>query len=1164
MADTIRNNMLIGIELKLMAHVIDAVPKLIEYLRQDMMRNYYMDIVLKDIEEENQLTSISADAVTMDDLQMALYGSDIYFDRIYVKPHYGALFDLESDSVIICKGSEYDRILEFLEKYKEEHELEEDGDEKDAPPEEGEEEEEEEPVDDTEEAGEEDEDPEEGEDEDDLEDPGEKKHKKRSDKAKRHREKPEPLTPEYKENAGQKREEHQEERSEYKEPHRDEHREDRPSEDAGKRLEEARRREDIQRDSSNERREAFSFVNLSAEPENRVEREPEEAKREERMRSGSNLHGVERTRSVQETTERAQNDSRSSAAPVKKEEAEPEKRADSRKSEHREERAPRQPEANFKTERNDRPGSPALEKKAPSAGNAEFTDLSFTNKKDNSRSVIHITTQEITHRNEDRNIASISLDPILRGPLANAAQNGDAKRAFDLAEEKRPYDIGNALSAGNLGGLARPALSLTAEMAFQRDTEGGRVVHKAMNVITPTSAYIARKFMRQGVIAINSQIRFNNEIFVQAYSAFKHVSLDSAAVDASKMVQQFKSTGGTFTNMAQLNDYLQTANTIGFFGMIQGMSKDDFVKFLDGTGVSQNLWETLLKTPRSYLGNMSFIHDLEKLCETSKDLELISMLKGSLLDAKFAGSPLGSAVKMLSRRLAYSALGNSEGSRGFNTATSLTSAMSTAYKVGMKGLTKASGKVLGSQSRVTTTMRVLQNPVKSAARHTIKTVIDKNAAKATTKGVIKVNGLASRIAGFQSRIASRMAAKAGAQAAVGAGTAGGSAGAAATGSAAVAGGTAAEGAAAGGSAAGSAGAAGGTAAGTVAGGWIVAIIVIVILLLMLILSNLKGESEEQTNMKPYNYADQTEIVAELTNEFEQMNTEFNRQINDASYHRGNYSNVVSYQADSTAVNYEAYKVYFRDAYGNELDPKTVDFNNTKAIVSMASQYIPYPIKKPADTASQAEKEKYEQIKQYFKDYCYMLWAATHRIDIEEYYPGDDKYSDVDDSGMETTKGYCYENGSTVWMPENMLPNFVSKTECEDCTTDFNTGHGEYAHALCSHPDEKYASMDGWKKTGKVKYHYNCPGHVITHTESGTDADGKPCSYTWSETVYCGDDKLYNATHKHASYEWQYQCGGHMSAVVYVTIGDVSRLPNMNAANDVDYGAVGKYIDGTTP
>lgn len=51
------------------------------------------------------------------------------------------------------------------------------------------------------------------------------------------------------------------------------------------------------------------------------------------------------------------------------------------------------------------------------------------------------------------------------------------------------------------------------------------------------------------------------------------------------------------------------------------------------------------------------------------------------------------------------------------------------------------------------------------------------------------------------------------------------------------------------------------------------------------------------------------------------------------------------------------------------------------------------------------------------------------------------------------------------------------------------------------------------------------------------------------------EPYYIEAHRHKAYRWVYDCGGHMGAVIYVTVGNVSRLMGMDAAKDVDYTTV---------
>ena len=376
-------------------------------------------------------------------------------------------------------------------------------------------------------------------------------------------------------------------------------------------------------------------------------------------------------------------------------------------------------------------------------------------------------------------------------------------------------------------------------------------------------------------------------------------------------------------------------------------------------------------------------------------------------------------------------------------------------------------------------------------------------------------------------------------------------------------------------------------------------------------------SQQSSSTSPtaltYNFADDTEIVEEIVTELSKKNKEFISEINNAANNRGAYVNTSGVTVNQDVGFYEqgAYKIIFRDAMtGKELEHNHVDLNNTKAIISMASQYIPYTFKKPSENASQAAKDEYQAMKQHFKDYCYLLWAATHQISIEEYTPGNGGENADDESGMTTTvdQGKCDKDGTTIWLPDDFTRNEIilykqdeiedadedtvqQKQICKTCT-DITTINGynniangaESSDAICTHPSSN-SEHDGWVKTGNWRWAINtrtgykhkqcdnvncskdstdncstffCDEFPNYHANGATntslmtnekDEDGNPI---YQKIHYHNKDEY------HKEYEWKYVCGGHLGAVVYVTIGDLSRLPSLGAAGDVDYENVGEY------
>ena len=109
---------------------------------------------------------------------------------------------------------------------------------------------------------------------------------------------------------------------------------------------------------------------------------------------------------------------------------------------------------------------------------------------------------------------------------------------------------------------------------------------------------------------------------------------------------------------------------------------------------------------------------------------------------------------------------------------------------------------------------------------------------------------------------------------------------------------------------------------------------------------------------------------------------------------------------------------------------------------------------------------------------------------------------MDTSEMQTTydKGKCDKDGTTIWLTDGFEKNIIHWGDtdwiCDSCDDVPSSGYGEDGSDLCN--NGKNNEHGGWKRTG------------------------------------------------------------HMAAVVYVTIGDLSRDPNFPAAKDVNYDKVGNY------
>ena len=221
--------------------------------------------------------------------------------------------------------------------------------------------------------------------------------------------------------------------------------------------------------------------------------------------------------------------------------------------------------------------------------------------------------------------------------------------------------------------------------------------------------------------------------------------------------------------------------------------------------------------------------------------------------------------------------------------------------------------------------------------------------------------------------------------------------------------------------------------------------------------------------------------------------------------------------------------------------------------------------------------------------------ATHRITLEEYRPGDSKHADDDQSGLVTNaQGICPKDGIKVWLQKDFTPGKIHADE-KDYVCGVDNGHatnsegtcnlltaspfddvyrdyGEYA--LCTHPLE--GKKDGWSivtdenNNPVTRTHYICPsenGHKCEHCYTyEDDSNGK--SHKVYEYHHCGEicpstqKVFYIEGHKHTDYQWEYNCGGHMGAVIYITVGDVNRLKDMTPAKDIDINDLSNYPDNS--
>ncbi len=335
-----------------------------------------------------------------------------------------------------------------------------------------------------------------------------------------------------------------------------------------------------------------------------------------------------------------------------------------------------------------------------------------------------------------------------------------------------------------------------------------------------------------------------------------------------------------------------------------------------------------------------------------------------------------------------------------------------------------------------------------------------------------------------------------------------------------------------------------------------AIILVVIILLMAYESiDLGGSNSENDNYSAayVSAVDGEDAFAkEVVDMLRGYTDDFITEINDAQYNRGMYAGMNGYNTNEDVGAFEAgaYQVVFRGPDGEPIEDITnVDLNNSKDIISMASVFIPTVFTKPGENASQQAIAEYEKDKEHFKDYCTFLWAASHQISIEEYHPGNASNPDANDtSGLETDAqtGKCQmdyglngDQGAGVnwWIATGASP--TSGEICSVCSkTDwYDTDIGE--HACTAKPAADPCTHGHWQTVSTPIRHRACQGHH--HSCSKHD-------YWYS----CADKNRTKWDKDNNVYKRIWVCDGHMGAVVYATIGRISRMPNFGAASDYDF------------
>lgn len=717
----------------------------------------------------------------------------------------------------------------------------------------------------------------------------------------------------------------------------------------------------------------------------------------------------------------------------------------------------------------------------------------------------------------------------------------------EVLKNRTLHKVADIANAGKIRSMIHSSRRLLVSSTINRDSDAGMAAQEAIDVGSPTGRIMFQNILHNGGIQFTKDTPFSLNTFAAAYAAANRLTMEEATerVKAFTLSGAFK--GLDNPSMYQMDQaiaksehvaqYLKSNGPLQFNDMIRRLSDAGFREFIQNADLSDRLKEALINYNRAQLSNPDVIAGLLKNHTLPNDAEFLKTLHAADMNNRFGKGSFSGLIQryilQIFKRMARDADAGRAWMEIYYSSRYLYSAYSSMVKLTMKVLGKfgitdparLSGMIvdpLGTMRRAAQKKAVglvaKTKPVKAVSRFgasaakslrkRVRTRIMKSGTVQVArriknlKAVAKITNLAGKLSKTVAHVAVKL--------------------------------------------------------GTLLG-WIAVIVIVIALLLEIIQSQIK--EEESTGMSNYITAQDTDIVQEIVAELTAKNQKFIADINDAANHRGSYASSVGVTANENVSYYDSYSIVFRDAYGNELDGTHVDLNNTKAIIAMASKFMPYAFQEPGENASEAKKLAYESIKQHFKDYCNFLWASTHQITIEEYHPGDSKYSNYDTSGLETTldKGKCDQDGTTIWLPADFNPNKITHrgTEqvCSTCSPLPNTRYGEMGYALCGHAKES-AEIEGWSKTGATREARNCYGDDCHHfgcDHSDGDYNCTSCEYESLEHV-----KKYHRSHWHTEYEWKYECGGHMGNVVYVTIGDLSRFPGMPAAEDVDYDAVAVY------
>lgn len=730
---------------------------------------------------------------------------------------------------------------------------------------------------------------------------------------------------------------------------------------------------------------------------------------------------------------------------------------------------------------------------------------------------------------------------------------------FDKTEEilkgRRFYQTRDLLSPKNFRNAVSGTQRVISQSIVGRDTDSGRVANEIVDYVSPLARLTKGKFLNNGAIEIARTTHCDMDVLTAAYAVKNNMTLNDARSDLrtlrkldSNLLRNGKdginliNDGAAMKKIAEV--YQLQGQPASFIATLRGFNNDKFATFVANLNISDELRGVLLQTPIKDLDILRIDSLVKKYGSNLQDKQLLRMIRAGKIMEHYPG--VGSFSALFRRyftKLIKEMGRSSDAGRALGTVINVSRNVYHAYHSGIRLLYTVlrkfkvvdtnsiaaqvianPGRTLGHMAFSKTKSEIgktasrlgLQNArsvakTKRIANHASSALKFLKHPTAPLRNILAKNALVKKAGALISKLSSKIAAVV-------------------------------------------------AKAGAILG-WIAVIIIIIIILIEVFATMPGSSSADDQGTANYMYVQDTEIMQEVITELSAKNEAFISDINNAANHRGNYGTTAGLTANENVDFYEAgaYNIVFRDAYGNELEPTHVDLNNTKTILAMATKFIPYPFQKPTENASDEEKKAYEDIKQHFKDYCYFLWASTHQISIEEYHPGNSNGIEgaQDNSGLSTTldKGTCEQNGKTIWLKSDFTPDITSEQQCETCSASPATGLGAYSDDLCTHGKDGN-EHGGWRKTGNKRIGVNCKAAAKgnEHHDSCDHSDDDYDCYT------CSTD-YYKENCSHWEYEWVYECGGHMGSVVYVTIGELSRMPSFPAAADVDYESIGNYDTG---